>query len=382
MKKKAEDEEVKVDPKELLMKDLYVCMGNAGTTETDSWYATAKMVTEQTTTYTTVPCHSMERPLSSKRPTSARPTSAYSDPYNRSDSGMGSSIRSSAKNSSYTTLYQSRYSSNESEDDIMMSKLFGGECKPSTPRITDNLCVVNKDQDTNRPYSSIVYASPKSKSVELDDSELGIINDDGEDEEAKDKDDEKDSGKGDDESGESADSGTATESDNYKTVTVDDVDEVGAIIVGVVLKRVMKRLTNLEESDIENLPEIQDIFANKSYSHITLESLDKITFVEEGADKKTEEIKEDENEQKVSEQMQKNIEEESDVDSLLDSEEDFEETDTFFRKHKNRTYNLCDRKGVEEFKKFLRGTHGERSWKFWVDIDRMRLMLNEQEIQQ
>ena len=62
MKKKAEDEEVKVDPKELLMKDLYVCMGNAGTTETDSWYATAKMVTEQTTTYTTVPCHSMERP--------------------------------------------------------------------------------------------------------------------------------------------------------------------------------------------------------------------------------------------------------------------------------------------------------------------------------
>lgn len=366
---------MKIDPKELLMRDMYVCMGNAGTTETEAWYATAKLVNEQTSTYTTISHHSIDRPLSSKRPTSARPTSAYSDPYTRADSGMGSSVRSSAKNTSYTTLYQSKYTTNETEDDIMMSKLFGSESKPLTPRITDNLCVISKEHQTIRPNSSVVYASPKKeKSVDFDDAELGIIDDDG-----KDKDDEKDSGKGDDENGDSNES-VATESEHYQTVTVNDVDEVGSIIVGVVLKKVVKKLTTLEESEIENLPEIQDIFQDKSYSNLTMESLDKITFVEEGANR-IEENNEEENEQKISEEMSRNLEEESDVDSLLDSEEDFEEMDTFFRKHKHRTYSLCYRKGVEQFKKFLKGTQGERNWKFWVDIDRMRLMLNEKEIQ-
>ncbi|XP_053393937.1 regulator of G-protein signaling 22-like isoform X3 [Mercenaria mercenaria] len=370
-KKKAEDEEVKVDPKEVLMKDLYVCMGNASTTETDAWYSTAKIATEHETTYTSPsrPTSERVRSATSTRPTSARPTSAYSDPYNRSDSGLGISLKGSAKstkNSSYSTLYQSKYSQNEHEDDIMMSKLFSGDSKP-THRVTDNLCVINKD----RPYSSIVYSTPKPEQrvdFKSEDAELGIIDDD-----------ERDSGKGDDENIDMNDS-LALESE---PIVFKNIDDLGSVIVGVVLKKAVGQLTNLEEAELEKIPEIYELFQGGQFSKLTVESLDRVTLLEENKEEKPEEATttEQENEQKISERMRKNMEEESDVDSLLDSEEDYEEEDTFFRKHKFKTYSLSTRKGVDQFKRFLKGTLGERNWNLWVDIDRMRLMTNHSEIQ-
>ncbi|XP_052776517.1 regulator of G-protein signaling 22-like isoform X2 [Mya arenaria] len=359
-KKKKDEEEVPVDPREELMADMYVCMGNAPTTDTDSWYATAKVATEMATTAAggSRPNSERVRPLSSTRPTSARPMSAYSDAYHRSDSGLGtSSINSSAKNVSYG----SRYHSARSDDDIMSSKLYEGK---HVPRITDELCVVGKD----RPHSSVVYSIPKrDPNLEsLDDDDLGIINDD-----LREKDDEKDSGKGDDENADES-----MEADVPKSVTVKNIDEVGSIIVGVVLKKAIEKLTNMDESDIENLPEIQHVFKNKDVANLTVEMLDKVTFIEEGA-KPVDGVEKKETEQKITEQMRKNLDEESDVDSLLDSEEDYEESDLFFRKHKHKTYSLSSRKGVDQFKKFLKGTLGERNWKLWVDIDRMRLMAAE-----
>ena len=113
---------------------------------------------------------------------------------------------------------------------------------------------------------------------------------------------------------------------------------------------------------------------------LTIDNLDKVTLVEEEkVEQVIDEIKE-EAVQSVNERMKKNMDEESDVDSLLDSEEDYEENDTIFRKHKNKNYSLCSRKGIAEFKKFLKGTQGERNWNFWVDIDRMRLMEKQSDI--
>ena len=77
---------------------------------------------------------------------------------------------------------------------------------------------------------------------------------------------------------------------------------------------------------------------------------------------------------------QESKDEESDVDSLLDSEEDYEERDTFFRKHKYKTYDLSKKKGIDQFKKFLRGTKGELYWKMWIDIDRSRLINKDEDI--
>ncbi|KAL4236453.1 GTPase activator [Mactra antiquata] len=365
-KKKKDEEEIKIDPKEALMKDLYVCMGNASTTETDAWYASAKIASEQETTYTTVsrPDSGTIRSISSTRPTSARPTSAYSDPYMRSDSGMGSSIKGSAKskNSSYNTLYQNKFGQIESEDDIMMSKLFSTDSKPTIPRITDNFCVISKEDP------SVVYASPKpdpSLDLTLDESEQ--------------PDDEQDSGKGDDETIDMNES--VTDGEPGQPIIFENIDDVGSVIVGVVLKRVYAKLNNMDESEVEKIAEIKEIFPEGSYSNLSVESLERVTFMEQSKTETKEDKKEFDNEPKVSEKMKQNIEVESDVDSLLDSDEDYEESDTFFRKHKHRNYSLCTRKGVNQFKQFLKGTLGERNWKLWVDIDRMRLMTNENEIQ-
>ncbi|XP_060585737.1 regulator of G-protein signaling 22-like isoform X3 [Ruditapes philippinarum] len=367
IKKKSDDDEVKIDPKEALMKDLYVCMGNASTTDTDAWYSTAKIATQNETTYTSPSRPTSERVKSaaSTRPTSARPTSAYSDPYNRSDSGLGISWKGSAKstkNSSYSTLYHSKYSQHETEDDVMMSKLFASDGKPAH-RITDNLCVVNKD----RPYSSIIYSTPKSElELKSDDAELGIIDDD-----------EKDSGKGDDENIDMNDS-LALDSE---PIVFKNIDDLGSVIVGVVLKKAVGQLANLDEAELEKIPEIYELFPEGQFSKLTVDSLDRVTLIEESKEEKPVGTIEQETEQKISERMKKNMEEESDVDSLLDSEEDYEEEDTFFRKHKFKTYSLCTRKGVDQFKRFLKGTMGEKNWNLWIDVDRMRLMTVHSEIQ-
>lgn len=358
------------------MKDLYVCMGNTSSTETDAWYTTAKMAAEHETTYSTAsrPASENVRSVSSTRPTSARPNSAYSDLYNRSDSGMGLSLKGSAKstkNSSYSTLYHSRYSLNEHDDEIIMSKLYSSDNKPVTPRITDNLCVISKQHLRDRPYSSIVYSTPKAEQDNRsEDAELGIINDD----------DENDSGKGDDENTDMNDS-LAFESESNQPIMFKNMDEIGSVIVGVVLKTAIRRLTNMQKSEVDKIPEIQQLFPEGKFTDLTVESLERVILQEDIKVELHEETRELDNAQKISERMRKVMEDESDADSLLDSEEDYEESDTFFRKHKFKMYSLCARKGVEQFKKFLKGTLGEHNWNLWVDIDRMRLMTNHKDIQ-
>jgi hypothetical protein len=151
--------------------------------------------------------------------------------------------------------------------------------------------------------------------------------------------------------------------------------------VGVVLKKAVGQLANLDEAELEKIPEIYELFPEGQFSKLTVDSLDRVTLIEESKEEKPVETIEQETEQKISERMKKNMEEESDVDSLLDSEEDYEEEDTFFRKHKFKTYSLCTRKGVDQFKRFLKGTMGEKNWNLWIDVDRMRLMTVHSEIQ-
>lgn len=108
------------------------------------------------------------------------------------------------------------------------------------------------------------------------------------------------------------------------------------------------------------------------YAHISTDMLDNVVAIikpqqeqEKDEDKKPKKGKADDNE--------------SDVDSLLDSEEDYEEGDvTFFRRHKRkRSYNLRSQKGITHFKRFLRGTAGENLWLLWIDIDKLVLVTSE-----
>lgn len=72
----------------------------------------------------------------------------------------------------------------------------------------------------------------------------------------------------------------------------------------------------------------------------------------------------------------------SDEDSLLNSDDDYdEERDQFFRQ-KLRQYPLTRRKGIEKFKKFLVGTTGEKNWNFWIDVERAKLISNNKQMTQ
>ena len=379
IKKKEPVAEIKKDPRETLMKDLYVSMGSAEPTVTDAWYSTARIAQETESTYSalsrpqseTVHSKTGGRPKSGGRPVSARPASAYNDPYHRSDSGMGSSLKSSARVNSSGSMSQTKYSTLENEDDILMSKLFSSDGRPSSHKITESVCLVNKEHSTRtRPFSATVYSSPKVRNLSIDQEES--ITEHGE------KDDERDSGKGDDDNeGIKSDLNDSFDSDN-KGLTFKNIDDIGCVIVGVVLKTAMSKLVGKTDLDINDIPELKKLFSDKNFANLTIESLDKISLQEEI--EKTE-PKIEEKVEMVGDKMKKVLEEESDVDSLLDSEEDYEEEDTFFRKHKYKLYNLGLRKGIDQFKRFLKGTHGEKNWNLWIDIDRMKLMTNEEEIQ-
>ena len=66
---------------------------------------------------------------------------------------------------------------------------------------------------------------------------------------------------------------------------------------------------------------------------------------------------------------------ESDEDSLLNSDDDYEERDSFFRRHKpeEQVHSLLNKRGIDMFVKFLKGTIGERNWHLWLDIDRGKM---------
>lgn len=360
-KKKAVEEEAEVDPKEQMMKEMYVCMGTASTTDTDAWFTAAAMATE-----TCVTSSSLVRPRSAemvKRPNSARPVSAYSsmDNYKRTESGLASSV----KNSTYDNYLRN----SDNNEDVYSSKLFAVDGKPMTPRPTDSVCAVAEDykDKRSRPYSATVYCAPK---LDNSDTESGLdIGDDTDSVDSKDKDDHQmevlqNEGK------------LSSRKGSADSIVFKNIDDIGTAIVGAVLRRTLASILNVDDEDlpVELLDKIPGSELSRS---ISLENLDKICLQEEvqlseedcEVSRVTEEIPAEEEKKK---------DEESDADSLLDSEEDYEESDTFFRKHKVKTYKLNNRKGMGKFKSFLTGTVGEKHWNLWLDIDKTRYMSDNQ----
>lgn len=360
-KKKAVEEEAEVDPKEQMMKEMYVCMGTASTTDTDAWFTAAAMATE-----TSVTSSSLVRPRSAemvKRPNSARPVSAYSsvDNYKRTESGLASSVKIST--------YDNYLRNSDNNEDVYSSKLFAVDGKPMTPRPTDSVCAVAEDykDKRSRPYSATVYCAPK---LDNSDTESGLdIGDDTDSVDSKDKDDHRmevlqNEGK------------LSSRKGSADSIVFKNIDDIGTAIVSAVLRRTLSSMLNVDDEDLP--VELLDKIPGSELSRcISLENLDKISLQEE-----VQLSEEDREVSRVTEEIpaeeEKKKDEESDADSLLDSEEDYEESDTFFRKHKVKTYKLNNRKGMEKFKSFLTGTVGEKHWNLWLDIDKTRYMSDNQ----
>lgn len=113
------------------------------------------------------------------------------------------------------------------------------------------------------------------------------------------------------------------------------------------------------------------------YAHISTDMLDNFVVMEEASLAESS----DQSSSSYKLVLKKQNEDDSDADSLLDSEEDYEEEDrTFFRRHKKqRSYSLNTRRGIQEFKRFLKGTSGESYWHLWLDIDKLGLLTSKYE---
>lgn len=160
---KKKEAEVKVDLKEVYMKNMYVCMGTADTTNTDAWFSQAKVAHSTEPTYM-----SLSRPVSASRPTSsARPVSSLSNNNSshtrqwRPDSGIGSPMKSSVFSSPYFGGYDSL---SLPMDDVLQGRLYGSASgavqKPITPRPGEPVCATDADEAENI-NANTVYASPK-----------------------------------------------------------------------------------------------------------------------------------------------------------------------------------------------------------------------------
>lgn len=97
-KVRPKQEEVPVDFKGVMMKNMYVCMGNAVVTDSDVWFSQVQMANRTEVTYAV-----LSRPVSASRPilpTQSRPPTS-STSLRRSDSALGSPSKSSVFSSSF-----------------------------------------------------------------------------------------------------------------------------------------------------------------------------------------------------------------------------------------------------------------------------------------
>lgn len=369
-KKKEEVDEPIIDPREQIIKDMFVSMGEALPTHTEAWFTIAQGATATQTTYSTQP-----RPNSAAegvhRPNSARPVSAYSaiDSYNWSESGMGTSVRGSMYGSVGRSYQLSQGSVNEDED-VYSSKLFAVDGKPMTPRPSETLCCVADEHSARspRPFSATVYSTPKYDMDGDNESGLGIEDD---------KDDLGSVGSGPrDVFQEDEIHNGLVRSPSEESIVFRNMDDLGAALVSAVLKRSIANLTNRDELEIAEDPEIMKHLPHSVYKDMTVDMFERVSLVEDALPPP--ETAEDREVKAVTEghknKEKKKKDEESDADSLLDSDDDYEERDSFFRKKKHKTFRLTDRKGIEAFKAFLCGTAGEKNWHMWLDIDRIQFL--------
>lgn len=157
-------------------------------------------------------------------------------------------------------------------------------------------------------------------------------------------------------------------------LTCSSVEQLAAVIVSTVLKKVIVDISGQEMGKVEHIPEIRDICHSDDFSHLSLDMLDQITVQLKDTTVSQTEGKTDSKEEKL-------VNGGSDADSILDSEEEFDDSDKIFGKDHSKSFTLDSRKGIYQFKKFLRNSAGEKNWNFWIEIDKNRFLVDTYETQ-
>ena len=316
-----------------------MCMGEAGTTDTEAWVSQAKLAmdTDTTVATTTRPTSAMASAIS--RPISARPVSARSIPSSgqRVDSGVWSPSKTVSIYGStiddITHFTQSMFGAVDGEtDDIPLGgDLFDPNLKqpPAVPRPSDEVCAVSSMKATGlvyaRPYSPQKPTATTPQTVDRLDTEP------------------EDQGIGDDSSisTETSIASVKDEVQSKQELVFADLDQFGNVIVGSALKKALSEVTGQSASALTHKSEVLRPMFEESDKFQGWDQ-ENVECVLRGS-KTTPEgptTKPEEDETEVAESVGESShtiigDKDSDEDSVLNSDDDYEdERDDFFRKNK------------------------------------------------
>ena len=380
----------KVDEQGLAIRNMFVCMGDASTTQTKEWFSNVKMKGS-----TRVSSAAKSRPISAasrtdsmgSRPGSARAMSASSLKASM-DSGFPRSPSPRRTDSSVSFDL-----SNLNFDDIPNSeRMFHNPPRSRSPLawkapIGDDCCVVAVGRSGGRGiYGSpvhvdVVGARKATGGDENDDALLDKIS-------------EVSPESGYDGESQQNDSGNETPEPNApvaepeieikspnKALQVTTMDQMATFIIAYTFKMAIRNVhPDQTETDINELID-RNLLKSESVTcaELTSESLKNIElqYMEDDTSEAAPqgdllEVPDDlaMSQSNMSTVMSSGVPDTNDVDSLFDSDrEDEDGEECFFSKPKS-TFDLSNKKGMDAFKKSLWGTQGEKYLNLWLDIDR------------
>ncbi|KAJ8032832.1 Regulator of G-protein signaling 22 [Holothuria leucospilota] len=383
-----EEEEV-VDEKQLAIRRMFVCMGDAITTQTDDWFSQVKLSSETklTTSSETRPSTAVGM---SSIPMSSRPVSELSGRETAMDSGIGSMGRHSSMGEHHSVTFE--------EDLPNRDHLFKSPIRPRSPPawrppIGEDVCVVASGPGSSPFSGGGIYVDDIQEKEEP--LESLISRDDADGTESKEREDEEEAESGCDVESQAFGDDQEEELDlpENNTITVHSLENLSLLIVSHAMINVLTTVYNHPVEEVNKY--LDDNVLHKSSiksSELKEDWMERVMLAEDFADANSEEknvrieLPATEMERSVS-KVSMTIsslggKDQGDTDSLFDSdnEDDSMEPDTFFSRPPP-TYDLMTMKGMEAFKKFLWGTAGERCWNLWLDIDKGK-NIKDEEIQQ
>ncbi len=360
------------------MKNMYVCMGNAKATDTAAWVSQAKLALTTSTTDSINPRPNTAAAVMTTRRTSqdqgrsTRAKSATGDSQNfvandnENDSGVWTpngavphgDVGSAGAESIQMKDGEVKKARFDDVQEVIPNRLPDSDSRPVGLRPSDLKCLIDESARFDTGSGLVCAVSPRDL-------------------------------KRDDIADKKHNQAQTTE------MTFTSVDEFGGAIVAMALKHAIAEVSGTELSDAENNNEVRRLVAQPSHLKLTKELLDNIDVAVVTENRETQlavqssESEKSDNEQEVkSPKDEKPLialgkdDKESDADSVLNSDDDYDEDrDVFFRKNKkNQKFALTNRKGLEQFCRFLGGTVGEKQWNLWLDVERAKTIESSREL--
>nr|XP_006824173.1 PREDICTED: uncharacterized protein LOC102801108 [Saccoglossus kowalevskii] len=269
------------------------------------------------------------------------------------------------------------YSHPSEDGDMLHSRLFDDPPRLKTPPTLnwkaptgDDVCMVVEAPTTSGYTAPVFYDPDQSQGKTNEASEV-------DEDEGRGSEIDKDS---------NMDVAEAKDEMSPRSITVESIDDLATVVVAMILKQAISIACKSDEKEVDSVIDnnvLKQCGGFKSHN-LKIGMLDEVT-VKEIERSREESIRfklpGDEDERHT---LKKKVSITSKSSSSIDQEEDSlfgsdveDETDPYFSKQK--TYNLCNRKGIDAFRKFLDGTSGEKNWNFWLDVDKAR-SIGEQDV--